>query len=90
MKGKAFIPPDNFHCSLMWIDEDAFYPGSYFKETFNVHPEWNVASGIAQVFFFRSSSFCFFWCVSHSGRSHSDEQRIPRVHAFQEALLPLF
>lgn len=52
MKGKAFFSlPDNFHCSLMWIEEDAFYPGSYFKETLNVHPEWNVASGIAQVFF---------------------------------------
>lgn len=40
-----------------------FYPGSYFKETSSVHPEWNVASGIAQVLKFL---FFFFFLVSFS------------------------
>lgn len=70
MKDEPFFPPDNLHCSLMWMEGDAFYAGSYFKETFSVHPEWNVASGIAQVFFLLST--LFFSCVCHSGCSYSD------------------
>lgn len=59
----------------MWMEEDAFYPGSYFKETFSVHPEWNVALGVAQVFFF---CFFFFWCLSPSGCSHSERTKDSR------------
>lgn len=71
----------------MWIEEDAFYPGSYFKETFNVHPEWNVASGVAQVFFFLSSFLCVFLILDALGQT---KQRILGVPAFLEALASLY
>lgn len=51
-----------------------FYPGNYFKETSSVHPEWNVASGIAQVLKF----FFFSRCLSHFGCSHSGRTKDSR------------
>ncbi len=69
----------------MWVEEDAFYPGTYFKETFDVHPEWNVASGICSSFL--SSLSFFFWCVCHLDALIQTKQRIPGVQAFQEALV---
>lgn len=72
----------------MWIEEDAFYPGSYFKETGNVHPEWNVASGIVQVFFF--FYFFFFGVCLILDVLVQTEQRNPRVQTFQEALVSFF
>lgn len=67
------------------MEEDAFYPGSYFKETFSVHPEWNVALGVAQVFFF----FFFFGVFLLLDVLIQSVQRIPGVQAFQEALVSL-
>lgn len=81
---KGILVLDHFHCSLMWIKEDAFYPGSYFKETSNAHPKRNVAAGIAQVFFFLF--FFFFVVFLILDTLVQAEQRIPEVQTSLEAL----
>lgn len=63
-----------------------FYTGSYFKETSSVHPEWNVASGIAQVLkffflFFFPGVFLILDVLIQAA------QRILGIRAFLEALV---
>lgn len=73
---------DNFRCSFMWREEDAFYPCRYFKEASTVHPEWNVCfKALLKSSLFSPSVFLILDVLTQT------VQGLPGAEAFWKALI---